>query len=380
MSDTPDSSVLSETAVSSGINPVRLEKLHLLREAGYDPFAPETYERTHPLTDIADKFALLENETVRVAGRISSKRGQGKVLFMDLRDESGRAQIYLKQDDLGEPFYKALQSGLDIGDFLGVEGFVFRTKTGEPSVHAKSATILAKALRDVPFGKEYEGGSGESGKLADVELRYRQRYVDLFVNRDAREILLARMRITRAIREFMDADGFLEVETPLLQTDAGGATARPFLTHHNALDIELHLRISLELYLKRLIVGGLEKVYEIGRVFRNEGIDRTHNPEFTLLELYQAYTNLEGMMDIVERMHLHICRSITGGSVLETGGHVIDFGKPWQRLPILAGIEQYAQIGRDAFQNLETAKAAMAKVGLNPEKETLVGGIHRKTA
>jgi lysyl-tRNA synthetase class 2 len=364
--------------VSPNINPVRLEKLAALRVAGRDPFAPETYERTHPAQAVRDHFTALENETIRIAGRVAALRWMGKAAFLDLIDESGRAQVYLRRDDIGADGFDALKHGLDLGDFLGIEGFVFKTKTDEPSVHAQVVTPLAKALRDVPLGKEYEGGHGEAGKLSDVELRYRQRYVDLFVNRDARDVLVKRIKVVRAIREFMDGEGFLEVETPILQATAGGAAARPFLTHHNALDVELHLRISLELYLKRLIVGGLEKVYEIGRVFRNEGLSTRHNPEFTLLELYQAYTNLEGMMDIVERMFRHVCRALTGGDTLTSGEHTIDFGRPWRRLPMLEGIEQYAGVGREAFADLDTAKAALARLGIDPARETLVGGIIEK--
>ncbi len=372
--DTP----YADDILSRGVSQTRRAKLASLREAGLDPFAPETYARTHPAQAIRDDFDALENQTVRVAGRVAALRWMGKAAFLDVLDESGRAQVYLKRDDVGEAVFNALRHGLDIGDFLGVEGFVFKTKTGEPSVHAQAAQPLAKALRDVPLGKEYEGGAGAANKLSDVETRYRQRYVDLFVNRDARDMLVKRIKITRAVRDFMDGEGFLEVETPILQTEAGGASARPFHTHHNALDLELHLRISLELYLKRLIVGGLEKVYELGRVFRNEGISTRHNPEFTLLELYQAYTNLEGMMDLVERLFLHICRAVTGGDTLTVGEHVLDFAKPWRRLPMLDGIAQYAGVPRDAFADLTSAKAAMGKLGLDPARETQVGGIIEK--
>ena len=377
---TPPTNTPADTdeILSRGVSETRVAKLNALRAAGLDPFAPETYARTHQAAAVRDNFDALDGQTVRVAGRISALRIQGKAGFLDLLDESGKVQVYLKRDDLGEETYGALRHGLDIGDFLGVEGFVFKTKTDEPSVHAQSVQPLAKALRDVPLGKEYEGGHGAANKLSDVETRYRQRYVDLFVNRNARDVLVKRIKITRAVREFMDADGFLEVETPILQTEAGGASARPFHTHHNALDLDLHLRISLELYLKRLIVGGLEKVYELGRVFRNEGVSTRHNPEFTLLELYQAYTNLEGMMDIVERLFLHICRAVTGGDTLTSGEHVLDFAKPWRRLPMLDGIEQYANVTRDAFADLDSAKAAMGKIGLDPTKETQVGGIIEK--
>ena len=366
-------------AAPEGIAPHRLEKLASLREAGFDPFAPETYERTHPASAVRDEFAELENQTIRIAGRVAALRWMGKAAFLDILDQSGRAQVYIKKDALPEGVFDALKNGLDIGDFLGVSGYVFHTKTGEPSVHAEDAVPLAKALRDVPLGKEYEGGAGEANKLSDVEIRYRQRYVDLFVNRDARDVLIKRSHIVRAMRQFLDADGFLEVETPVLETSAGGASARPFVTHHNALDLDLNLRIALELHLKRLIVGGLEKVYEIGRVFRNEGVDTRHNPEFTMMELYQAYTNLEGMMDIVERMLRHICQAVQGGDTLTTpDGTVLDFGATWQRLPILDGIEQYAGVTRDAFATLDTAKVALAKLGIDPAKETLVGGIVEK--
>jgi lysyl-tRNA synthetase class 2 len=365
----------------NGIVPERLAKLNALREMGQDPFGPETFERTHEAVPFDQTFEQLEGKTVRMAGRVVALRLQGKAGFLDLQDETGRVQVYLRRDDLPEGQYETLKKGLDLGDFLGVEGYAFLTKTKEKSVHAGNAQMLSKALRDVGavLGKEYAGGQGQANKLSDVELRYRQRYVDLMVNPEARDVLKKRIAVVRAIREFLDSEGFLEVETPVLQTEAGGATARPFNTHHNALDMELHLRISLELYLKRLVVGGLEKVYEIGRVFRNEGTSTRHNPEFTLLELYQAYTNLEGMMDITERMFRHICRTVTGGDILTTNDGVqVNFGEPWQRLPILQGIEQNAGIGREAFANLDSAKAAMAKVGINPDKETTVGGIIEK--
>jgi len=305
--------------------------------------------------------------------------------FLDLMDESGRAQVYLSEADLPDGAYERVKHHVDLGDFLGVEGYAFETRKGDKAVHAQQVTFLAKALRDVggALGKEYrDRETGEvkvTDRLSDPELRHRMRYVDLFVNHDARDVLLKRIKITRAIREFLDEEGFLEVETPVLQMDAGGAAARPFDTHHNKLDLDLHLRISLELYLKRLIVGGLEKVYEIGRVFRNEGVSTRHNPDFTLLELYQAYTNLEGMMDITERMYRRICNAVTGGDTLiAPDGSVIDFGRPWTRLPMLEGIERYAGVGREAFRDLDSAMAAMVKLGLDPTHETLVGGVIEK--
>ena len=369
------------------MTPERLRKLDALRAAGKDPFGPETYERTHHASAIRERYAELEGKTVRLGGRVISVRGN----FLDLLDDSGRGQVYLSADDT--PDYQTVKDNLDLGDFLGVEGTVFTTKMGDRAVHATGVTFLAKSLRDTGamLGKEYKNkATGETKRtnyLSNPDLRQRMRYVDLFVNRDVRDLLVQRIKITRAVREFLDSEGFLEVETPVLQTEAGGASARPFNTHHNAFDMELHLRISLELYLKRLIVGGLEKVYEIGRVFRNEGVDRDHNPEFTLLELYQAYTNLEGMMDITERMFRHICQTLTGGDLLTTkDGTVIDFGKPWERLPMLAGIEKYGGIGREAFASLETAKAAIGDANrrlpdaqkIDPDKEGTVGGIIEK--
>jgi lysyl-tRNA synthetase class 2 len=382
-----DVSELHHSAARSGMTPERLQKLENLRTAGKDPFAPETYERTHPTTAMREQYDTLEGQTIRIAGRVISSRGN----FLDLLDDAGRGQVYLSPEDT--PDYAIIKENLDLGDFLGVEGHVFTTKKGDKALHATGVTFLAKALRDTGavLGKEYVSQStGElkrTNHLTDPDLRQRMRYVDLFVNRDAREILLKRVKITRAIREFLDNEGYLEVETPVLQTEAGGASARPFLTHHNAFNIELHLRISLELYLKRLIVGGLEKVYEIGRVFRNEGVDRDHNPEFTLLELYQAYTNLDGMMDITERMFRHICRTLTGEDTLTTAnGTVLDFAHPWTRLPILEGIEQYSGIGREVFGSLETAKDAIVEANkllpkenrIDPDKEDSIGGIIEK--
>lgn len=366
---------------ASGIDPVRVEKRAALAAAGLDPFAPERYDRTGSIADVRDRFDELTGKTIRVAGRVVSTRGN----FLDLLDESGRGQVYLSAEKLGDT-YDIIKAGLDLGDFLGVEGVVFETKKGDRALEAHRVTPLAKAMRDVGavLGKAFrDRATGETtvrDRLSDPELRQRMRYVDLFVNRDARDVLLKRVRVVRAIRDFLDAEGYLEVETPVLQGEAGGAAARPFDTFHNDLKLDLHLRISLELYLKRLIVGGLEKVYEIGRVFRNEGVSTRHNPEFTLLELYEAYTDLDGMMDIVERMFLHVCRAVTGSDLLTTpdGKTTIDFSKPWRRLPILQGIEENAGIGREAFASLETAKAALRKVGLDDSKENLVGGIIEK--
>ena len=375
----------------------RTEKLEELRSAGKDPFAIERFERSAAVelpdgskTAIepfsADVFAAFEEHepkgetepqprvTARLAGRIVSLRVMGKASFAHIQDRKGKVQVYLKRDDLGEDY--DLTRLMDLGDFIGVEGFVFRTRTGEVTVHAERLHILAKSIRPVPFGKE-KGDQHWYG-LQDVEQRHRQRHVDLITNAESRETFENRGKIIRAIREFYDSRGYLEVETPVLQSVAGGAAARPFLTHHNALEHDFHLRISLELYLKRLIVGGLEKVYEIGRVFRNEGLSTRHNPEFTLLESYEAYANLEDVMDLVEELFRHVCRSLYGGTTFEYQGTTIDLAGPWKRLPLLQGIEQYAGVKPEAFAALETALKAMESLGLDTSQEHMVGGVIEK--
>ncbi|HEY3329587.1 MAG TPA: lysine--tRNA ligase [Capsulimonadaceae bacterium] len=364
-----------------GPDPIRLQKLVDLRGAGRDPFAVERFDRTHHCADVPVAFEVLDGKDVAVAGRVTNIRVMGKAAFIDVTDQSGRLQVYARRDDIGEELYDDIRHRLDLGDFVGVKGFVFKTRTGEVSVHANSVAIIAKALRTLPIGKEYETDSGEervTGGLKDAELRYRQRYVDLLVNKESRDIIIKRIKVTSAVRQFLDSEGYLEVETPVLQAVAGGAAARPFNTHHNALDLELHLRISLELYLKRLIVGGMEKVYEIGRVFRNEGISTRHNPEFTLLELYEAYTDLDGMMDIVERMFRHACRAVNGIEQFEFHGNIIDLSKPFERLPILEGIRRNAGIAPERLTTLESAHAALRDVGLSTENEPTVGGIIEK--
>ena len=364
-----------------GIDPVRLEKLMALRAAGRDPFAIERFARTNACHDIAAAFDTLEGQTVRVAGRVTNVRIMGRAAFLDVTDASGRLQIYAKRDDLGEDTYNDIKHHLDIGDFLGVEGFVFKTRTEEVSVHATQVHFLAKALRNLPLGKDYETAEGverHAGALKDTELRYRQRYVDLVVNKESREVLLDRIKIVRAIRNYLDEQGYLEVETPVLQSVAGGAAARPFMTHHNALDIELHLRISLELPLKRLIVGGFEKVYEIGRVFRNEGVSTRHNPEFTLLEFYEAYADLDDIMVIVERMFRAACRAVHSVEQFTFGGATIDLGPDFERLPILEGIRKYGGVAPEAFASLQSAHEAMRSLGLPTENEHTVGGIIEK--
>jgi lysyl-tRNA synthetase class 2 len=350
----------------------RLEKLQTLRLKGVDPFAVERYDRTHLAAEITSGFDALEGKEVSVAGRIVSFRPMGKATFAHLQDRSGRIQIYVKADAVGPDAYD-LVSALDIGDFIGATGLVSKTRTGEITIFASAFQALAKSLRPIPIGKQK--GEAEWYGLQDVEQRYRQRYLDLIVHSEVRETMLRRSRIIRLVREFLDADGFVEVETPVLQAVAGGAAAKPFTTYHNALDHHFHLRISLELYLKRLIVGGMEKVYEMGRVFRNEGLSTKHNPEFTMLELYQAYTNLEGMMDLVERMFAYVCKELYGGLTLTYQGQAVDLTPPWRRLPLLEGIRQYAGVGPEEFRSLETAGAASERLGLPMEGEHTIGGL-----
>jgi len=344
----------------------------MLRQRGADPFAIERYERTHTAQEVISGFDELEGKEVSVAGRIVSLRPMGKASFAHIQDPSGKVQIYIKSDMVGADAY-ALVDALDIGDIIGVRGNVEKTKTGEITVFVTFFQILAKSLRPIPIGKQK--GEQEWYGLQDVEQRYRQRYLDLIVNPKVRETMIKRSRIIQAVREFLDQEGFMEVETPVLQAVAGGAAARPFLTYYNALDHDFHLRISLELYLKRLIVGGFEKVYEMSRVFRNEGLSTKHNPEYTLLELYQAYTNLEGMMDLVERLFCFVCRKLYGGLTFTFQGRTIDLTPPWKRLPLLEGIRQHANVEAQEFRTLETAKQAGERLGLPMEAEHTIGGI-----
>lgn len=366
---------------SDGIDPVRLQKLEALRQAGRDPFAVERFDVTHQAAEIVREYDALEGHTVFLAGRITAIRVQGKAGFLDLTDMTGRIQLYVRKDEISDDVFDDVRHRADIGDLAGVSGFVFKTKTGEISVHVREWTLLAKSLRSLPLGKEYETAAGEerhTGSLRDPEIRYRRRYVDLLVNKESRETLLNRVKVVRAMREYLDGRDFLEVETPVLQSVAGGAAARPFLTHHNALDIELHLRISLELYLKRLIVGGLDRVYEIGRVFRNEGISTRHNPEFTLMELYQAYADLDDMMLLVEGMFRHVCRALHGQEQFQYQDQIIDLAPGFVRLPILEGIRQNAGVDPAELTTLESAHAVLTRLGLPTENEPTVGGIIEK--
>ena len=331
----------------SEILQIRRDKLSALQEEGKDPFQITTYARTAYADQIVEKFDEMEGRTVSIAGRIMSKRGMGKASFIDLRDSSGRVQSYVRQDHVGPEVYADFKKW-DIGDIIGIEGEVFRTQKGEISVKADKAVLLSKSL--LPLPEKWHG-------LKDTELRYRQRYVDLIVNPDVKDTFVKRSRIVSAIRSVLDRKGFLEVETPVLHMQAGGANARPFITHHNTLDLDMYLRIALELHLKRLIVGGFDKVYEIGRTFRNEGMDPRHNPEFTLLELYEAYTDYRGMMDITEELIRYCAQTVLGTSVIRYGDVEIDLDKPFERLSMLDAVKKYSGVDFRTVETLEQARA-----------------------
>jgi lysyl-tRNA synthetase class 2 len=318
----------------------RLEELKELRDKGFQPFA-YSFDVTHKSAQIKSNFEEYENKDVSVAGRIMAIRRMGKASFTHIQDDSGKIQIYLKKDEIGDD-YDAFKL-LDIGDIIGVKGYVFKTKTGEISVHAKSLTLLTKSIRPIPIAKETVDEHGNKvihDQFADKELRYRQRYVDLIVNPEVKDVFVKRSKIVSAMRKYLDENGMLEVETPILQPLYGGASARPFVTHHNSLDVDLYLRIADELYLKRLIVGGFEGVYEISKDFRNEGMDRTHNPEFTMMELYVAYKDYEWMMRFVEEMINNICEQVFGTNEFEVEGHKISFKAPWLRVSMVEEIEK----------------------------------------
>ena len=302
---------------------VRREKLADLQANGKNPFEIMKYDVTHHSEDIREQFQELEGKTVSVAGRMMSKRVMGKASFCHVQDLRGQIQSYVARDSLGEEAYKEFKK-MDVGDIVGIKGEVFRTKTGEISIHAAEVTLLSKSLQVLP--EKYHG-------LTNTDLRYRQRYTDLIMNPEVKDTFIKRSKIISSIRKYLDAQGFMEVETPMLVANAGGAAARPFETHFNALDEDFKLRISLELYLKRLIVGGMERVYEIGRVFRNEGLDTRHNPEFTLMELYQAYTDYHGMMDLTENLYRHVAQEVLGTTKITYNGIEMDLGKPFERSP-----------------------------------------------
>ena len=326
---------------------VRREKLANLQEAGKDPFQITKYDVTHHSTDIKENFEELEGKIVRIAGRMMSKRVMGKASFCNVQDLPGNIQSYVARDSIGEEAYADFKK-YDVGDIIGIEGEVFRTKTGEMSIHAMKVTLLSKSLQILP--EKYHG-------LTNTDLRYRQRYVDLIMNAEVKDTFIKRSKIISAIRKYLDGQGFMEVETPMLVSNAGGAAARPFETHFNALDEDLKLRISLELYLKRLIVGGLERVYEIGRVFRNEGLDTRHNPEFTLMELYQAYTDYHGMMDLTENLYRHVAQEVLGTTTIVFNGIEMDLGKPFERITMVDAVKKYSGVDFNEIHTVEEARA-----------------------
>ena len=327
---------------------IRRDKLSRLQSEGRDPFTVTKYDVTAYSQTVKDHFEAMENQTVSMAGRVMSMRDMGKASFCDLQDKEGRIQLYVKINEVGEEAYEQFKK-LDIGDIIGIKGFVFRTRRGEISVHVQSFMLLSKSLRPLP--EKFHG-------LTNVDMRYRQRYVDLIMNPESRETFIKRSRIISCIRRFLDDKGFLEVETPMLVSNAGGAAARPFVTHFNALNEDRKLRISLELPLKRLIVGGLDRVYEIGRVFRNEGVDTRHNPEFTLMELYQAFTDYHGMMDLTEEMYRHVAQEVLGTTTITFNGIEMDLGKPFARITMVDAVKQYSGVDFNEIHTLEEARAA----------------------
>jgi lysyl-tRNA synthetase class 2 len=343
---------------------VRRDKLEELRSAGIDPFG-QRYDRNATALKIQEDFEDLEGDTVKIAGRIMAKRRHGKAGFANLQDLSGNIQLYFRKDDLGEEKYELFKK-LDIGDILGIEGEVFRTQKGEISVHVRDMVYLSKSLHPLP--EKWHG-------LKDVELRYRQRYVDLIVNPEVKEVFIKRSRIIKEMRNYLDERGYLEVETPMMQPIAGGATARPFITYHHALDMDLYLRIAPELYLKRLIVGGLEKVYEINRNFRNEGISTRHNPEFTMLEIYQAYGDFQTMMDLAENMIATVVNRVNGSMIVEMEGEHIDFTLPWQRISMLEAIEKYTGVNFTSIKSDEEARAAARSLNMEIDDTTTRGEL-----
>ena len=325
---------------------VRQQKLADLQEAGKNPFEIVKYDVTHHSMEIKDHFDELEGQEAAVAGRLMFKRVMGKASFCNVQDLQGSIQAYVARDEIGVEEYKDFKK-MDIGDIVGIKGKVFKTKTGEKSIHAEEVILLSKSLRPLP--EKFHG-------LTDTDTRYRQRYVDLIMNEESKEVFIKRSKIIREIRSFLDAQGFMEVETPMLVSNAGGAAARPFETHYNALNEDVKLRISLELYLKRLIVGGLEKVYEIGRVFRNEGVDTRHNPEFTLMELYQAYTDYNGMMDLTENLYRHLAQAVCGSTTITYNGIEMDLGKPFERITMIDAVKKYAGVDWNEVETLEQAR------------------------
>lgn len=344
---------------------VRREKLAELQQNGRDPFVITKYDQTHHSQEIKDNFDELEGKQVSIAGRMMSKRVMGKASFCNVQDLEGNIQSYVARDSIGEENYKEFKK-LDVGDVIGIEGEVFKTKTGEMSIHASHVTLLSKSLQILP--EKFHG-------LTNTDTRYRQRYVDLIMNPEVKDTFIKRSRIISAIRKYLDGQGFMEVETPMLVANAGGAAARPFETHFNALNEDLKLRISLELYLKRLIVGGLEKVYEIGRVFRNEGLDTRHNPEFTLMELYQAYTDYNGMMDLTENLYRHVAQEVLGTTKIVYNGIEMDLGKPFERITMVDAVKKYSGVDWNEVETLEQARELAKEHNIEFEERHKKGDI-----
>lgn len=344
---------------------VRREKLQDLQENGKDPFRITKYDVTHHSQEIKDNYDELEGKTVSIAGRMMFKRVMGKASFCNVQDLQGNIQAYVARDNIGEDSYKDFKK-YDVGDILGIKGEVFTTKTGEKSIHATEVTLLSKSLQILP--EKFHG-------LTDTDIRYRQRYVDLIMNADVKDTFIKRSKVLSTIRRFLDGQGFMEVETPMLVSNAGGAAARPFETHFNALDEDLKLRISLELYLKRLIVGGMERVYEIGRVFRNEGLDTRHNPEFTLMELYQAYTDYHGMMDLTENLYRYVAKEVTGSEILTYGDKELDLSKPFERITMIDAVKKYAGVDFNEIHTLEEARAIAKEKHVEFEERHQKGDI-----
>ena len=344
---------------------VRREKLAELINAGENPYEIVTYDQTEHTRQIKENYEQYEGREVSIAGRLMSKRVMGKASFANVQDRDGNIQIYASRDDLGDEEYKKFKK-LDVGDIVGVKGVVFTTKMGEKSIHSRSVTLLSKSLQILP--EKYHG-------LTDTDIRYRQRYVDLIMNPDVKDVFIKRSKIISAIRRYLDDRDFMEVETPMLVENAGGAAARPFVTHFNALDEDKKLRISLELYLKRLIVGGLERVYEIGRVFRNEGLDIKHNPEFTLMELYQAYTDYNGMMDLTEDMYRTVAREVLGTTTIVYKGVEMDLGKPFRRMTMTEAVKEYSGVDFDQIGTLEEARAIAKEKHVEYEDRHQIGDI-----
>ena len=346
------------------VKKIRIEKLKNLQSAGKDPFAVVRYDRDCLCATVKDEFERLENTEVRIAGRMMSRRDMGKANFIDVMDGSGRLQVYVRINDVGEETFADFKKW-DIGDFVGVEGLVFRTRRGEISIHAHKIELLGKSL--LPLPEKFHG-------LVDKELRYRQRYVDLIMNPEVKDTFYKRSRIISEVRKYLDGRGYLEVDTPVLHTVEIGAAARPFVTHHNALDIDMYLRIETELYLKRCIVGGFDKVYEVGRIFRNEGMDSTHNPEFTTVEMYEAYTDYKGMMELIEDLYRTVARNVCGSAIVPYQGETIDMEAPWAKMTMVEAVRKYSGADYYAWESDEQARAEAAKLGVTLENKDVTKG------